>query len=218
MITQLQLINIIICSFIFSFFFPSLLIFFHKFYALIYVLLYFSLMPSLFIRLYISFFALSLFLFISLSFFPVCLFTRTCTFFSLLPSFIVFLAFYIFLLLSFFISLSLFYFFTSSLAVNALAAVYFYHFISKILSETSTLKRCSFHVCQFEFAEELIQLLVIQPPLQEWCMGGTSAFCELSGSSEGIQISQEGTQNAKCRQRRKHPYCKFVQFPPPAPI
>ena len=75
---------------------------------------------------------------------------------SLLPSFIVFLAFYIFLFLSFFISLSLFYFFTSvyfsSFVVNALAAVYFRHYISKILSETSILNRCSFHVCQFEFA------------------------------------------------------------------
>jgi len=49
-------------------------------------------------------------------------------------------------------------------------------------------------------------------------MGGTSAFCELSGYSEGIQLSQEETQNAKCRQRWKHPYCKFVQFPLPAPI
>lgn len=89
-------------------------------------------------------------------FFPYVYLLVCAHFTSSLPSSFVFLAYFIFLLLSFFISLSLFYFFASicfsSLVVNAMAAVYSHHFISKIRSEISTLNRCSFHVCQFEFA------------------------------------------------------------------
>jgi hypothetical protein len=93
--------------------------------------------------------------FIYLSAFPVCLFTVFVHFSSLLRSFIVFLAFYIFFLLLLFNSLSVLFLssiYFSSLVVNTLAAVYFHHFISKIRSETFLLNRCSFHVCQFEFA------------------------------------------------------------------
>lgn len=78
--------------FIHFIFLPVFTFIFHNFYALIYVLLYFSLLPSLFIRFYISFFVLSLHLFINPSFPFVYLLVRA-HFPSLLPSFIVFLAF-----------------------------------------------------------------------------------------------------------------------------
>lgn len=108
---------------------------------------------DLFICVFLFSYFLSFYLFILLSHLFIYSYVRV--FFPCFPPLLSFLpsTYFYFFHSSF---LSLFYFFSSiyfsSLVVNAFAAVYFRHFISKIRSETSLLNLCSFHVCQFEFA------------------------------------------------------------------